>query len=428
MISRAAAIGLVSLALTLIPLSRAQAQVAREGSGATRAAWDKLELKPFDAANWGKLSDWKNGGPLAEGLTKGKIVLVVTYGDFHPTSKRAMQYCKKLGEQHAADGMIVVGVHSQLGWDEADKPASPDGSFLLAHDAKGEFRAALHGQSDPDYFVIDRAGQMRFAGVASEGVEAAVKDLLGETLEKAGGTVARLDAEKAAKDAEERRSRASRDKVDLATFPDLPFDKPSAEDYEKAAWPRLPRDPNKQDEIVSLEPRDVSLPEGDWYPRKPSLEGKVIVAYFWHPRLRLGSFFQEIDVLQRQRGRDVVYAGVLTVLDNMKIGDQQVNLLKDEKDPEKLHESMLKMAKTRAFDHFLITDAGGKTTYQSIFKDDSETLLPAFAIISTDGKARWWSSKAAVNWEAALNQVVRVDPGVQNRRKAEEKYLKEQKR
>ncbi len=428
MISRAAAIGIFSVVLALIPGAAAQAQVAREGSGAARAAWNKLELKPFDATNWGKLSDWKNGGPLAEGRAKGKVVLVVTYGDFHATSKRAMQYCKKLGERHAKDGLIVVGVHSQQGWDDAEKPASTDGSLLLAHDAKGEFRAALQCQSDPDYFVIDRAGQVRFAGVASEGVETAVKELLDETLEKAGGTTARLEAERAAKDAEERRARASREKVDLATFPDLPFAKPNPDEYDKVRWPKLPRDPNKQDEIVQLDPRDASLPEGDWYPRKPSLDGKVIVAYFWHPRLNLSSYFQDIDVLQRKYGRDVVFVGVLTVLENMKFGDQSITLLKDEKDPEKLHAAMVRMAKTRQFDHFLITDTGGKACYQSIFKDESESVLPAYAIISTDGKARWWSSKPAVNWEAALIQVLKVDPGVQGRRGAEDRWLKEQKR
>ena len=223
--------------------------------------------------------------------------------------------------------------------------------------------------------MIDRAGQVRFAGVASEGVEPAVKELLDETLEKAGGTTARLEAERAAKDAEERRARASREKVDLATFPDLPFAKPNPDEYDKVRWPRLPRDPNKQDEIVSLDPRDVSLPEGDWYPRKPSLDGKVIVAYFWHPRLNLSAYFQDIDVLQRKYGRDVVFVGVLTVLENMKIGDQSATLLKDEKDPEKLHAAMLKMAKTRQFDHYLITDTGGKACYQSIFKDENEGVL-----------------------------------------------------
>ena len=64
--SRAAAIGIFSVALALIPGATARAQIAREGSGTARAAWDKMELKPFDATNWSKLGDWKNGERIAQ--------------------------------------------------------------------------------------------------------------------------------------------------------------------------------------------------------------------------------------------------------------------------------------------------------------------------------------------------------------------------
>lgn len=403
----------------------AHADPARDGSGTLRASLNEMELKPFAGDLWGKLSDWQNG-ELAAGLTTGKVVLIVAYNDFTPAAKRAFGLAQKLATAHGKDGLIVVAAHAIRGWSDATKPKVEDGSLRIAHDAKGEFRKALRAESDPDFYLIDRAGQMRFAGVQTDSVEEGVKQLLAEDAEKAGGTKARNEAVLAAKDAEERRTRAAREKVDLTKFPELPYVRPAEELYTAAKWPKLPRDQTKNDEIAYMEPRDVPIPDTGWFPSKPNMSGKLIILYFWHPdALTFSDGAEYFDAIARRYQRDVIVVGVLTDVDGFRVGNQTIKLRKDQKDVEKLSERMVQFVKNRKFDHYLLVDTG-KSVYESVFKDQQDSVYP-FAVIATDGKARWWGDRPAVTWESALETMFLNDPGVLSRRAAETEWLRKQK-
>lgn len=415
----------VSLLSAVIGLAvPAVGEPQRDGSGAHRDALNKMELKPFAAENWTKLSDWKNG-ELAAGITKDKVVLILAYNDYSPSPKRAFAMVKKLAAAHGSEGLIAVCAYSERGWDDAEKPKVDDGSLRLAHDAKGEFRAALLAESDPDFYVIDRSGQMRYAGLATESVEEAVTKLLAETPEQAAGTQAGLDAAAAARDAEERRARASRENVDLTRFPELPFDRPDESAYSAATWPKLPRDESKRDEIVYMEPRDVPLPDIGWFPNHPSLSGKLVVLYFWHPDVLAPVELNDIDNLARQYQRDVIFIGVVTNMDGMSVGGKTVKLLKEQQDVEKLSERVQKFVKNRNFDHFVIVD-NGRSVYDAVFKDQQDSVIP-LAVLSSDGKARWWGDRPVVAWEAALRKMLIEDPGVQARRRVEDRWLQDKK-
>lgn len=402
----------------------ALAQPVRDGSGEQRVALNKMELKPFPHDVWSKLSDWQNG-ELAEGLMKDKVVLVLAYNDFSPAPKKAMALAKKLAAAHGTQGLLVVAAHAERGWADAEKPKIEDGSLRLAHDAKGEFRKALLAQSDPDWYLIDRAGQMRFAGVSTESVEGAVKQLLAEDAAKAGGTQAAIDAAAAARDAAERKARASRENVDLTKFPELPFTRPDETAYAAANWPKLPRDESKQQELVYLEPKDVSLPDIGWFPSRPNMAGKVVVLYFWHPDAPNSVITGDrVDILARQNQRDVLYVGVVTDMDGVNMGGQNIKLRKDQRDVEKLSMRMAEYVKNRQFDQYFLVD-NGRSLMDSVFSNlDGVTPL---AVLSSDGKTRWWGDKPAVSFDAAVTRVLQVDPGVQARRKTEDDWLKTQK-
>jgi hypothetical protein len=415
----------IALLSALAFAAPAMAQPIRDGSGEQRVALNKMELKPFPHDVWSKLSDWQNG-ELAEGLTKDKVVLVLAYNDFSPAPKKAMALAKKLAAAHGSQGLIVVAAHAERGWTDAEKPKVEDGSLHLAHDAKGEFRKALLAQSDPDWYLIDRAGQMRFAGVATESVEEATKQLLAEDAAKAGGTQAALDAAAAAKDAAERKARAARESVDLTKFPELPFTRPDETEFSKANWPKLPRDPSKQQELVYIEPKDVALPDTGWFPSKPSMAGKIVVLYFWHPDVNnVMTIGDNIDNLARQNQRDVLFVGVVTDLDGMNVNGVNVKLRKDQRDVEKLSERMAEFVKARQFDQYFLVD-GGRGVMDSIFGSSTENPF-LLALLSSDGKARWWGDKPVVSYEAAFARMLQIDPGVQARRKAEDAWLNAQK-
>lgn len=414
----------IALLSALAFAAPALAQPVRDGSGEQRASLDKMELKPFTHDVWSKLSDWQNG-ELAEGLTKDKVVLILAYNDFAPAPRKAMALAKKLAAAHGAQGLIVVAAHAERGWADAEKPKVEDGSLRLAHDAKGEFRKALFAQSDPDWYLIDRAGQMRYAGISTESVESATSQLLAEDAAKAGGTKAAIDAAAASKDAAERKARASRENVDLTKFPELPFTRPDETEYSKANWPKLPRDESKQQELVYLEPKDVALPDTGWFPYKPSMAGKLVFLYFWHPDANnVMTIGDRLDILARQHQRDVLFVGVVTDFDGVNLSGKNIKLRKDQRDVEKLSERMAEYVKNRQFDQYFLVD-NGRGVMDSIFGTADTPLL--LALLSSDGKTRWWGDKPVVSYEAALTRMLQVDPGVQARRKAEDAWLNAQK-
>jgi len=394
--------------------------IIREGSGKRRTDLNKLELTSFPADAWSKLSSWTNGSaPTATDLA-GKVVLIVTWKDWHPVSKRALDFSRRLAESKSSQGLVVIGVHDTEDWDNADKLAAPkDSTFLLAHDSKGEFRKALMSDADPDFYLIDRAGQLRYADIETESVEVGVTALLAEESKTAEGTKGRLVTDAAMRDEEARRSAALARQTQFIAIPELPWIRPDRDKYDIAKWPPLPRDENL-DINKEPEPKPISIPDTDWHPKRPEFNGRVVFFYFFHPWM-LGSFsnqMHEIDIMARQLGRDVVVVGVITNFDN--INGYQVP--DKEKTPEYLREQMEKYGKSRNFDHYLVCDPN--RTLITAITTETEIPLPFLAFASSDNLVRWWSHPRAPAREASLRRIIENDPGVRIRREAEEAWIK----
>lgn len=391
----------------------------REAGGERAKELKKLELKPFDASAWSKLSDWKGGEPTATDMT-GKVVLIMTWTDYEPTSKKAMVLAKRLAEKHGKDGLLVVGAHKALGWDKAERPAG----LRVALDANGEFRAAIKSDNDPDFYLIDRAGQLRYADIQTDSVESAVDELLKEKTDDAASVNSRLAREAEMRAREQAKTDALRGQLDLTSLPEVPFAKPGPKAYEDASWPRLPRDPNRPTyDNERQEPKVLVLPETDWYPRKPKLDGRVIVMYFWHPKI-LRSFervMPQVDLMQKQEGRDVVFVGVLTAFETIN----GMTLKAEDRDPEKLKEAIKTFGESRQLQHFLLLDAD-QGIYNTFAKDSYTVPWPMVAIASSDNTIRWWVTEDTPNFLASLLKVKESDPGVKARKRAEEAYIKAQ--
>lgn len=404
--------------------------VVREGEGPRRADLNSRERKPFRSDAWAKLSDWQNGPALAGTSTQGKPVLIVTWTDYLPTAKRAVQVASRASERFGKDGLIVVLVHSEQDWDQASRPKPVGENLLLvAHDAKSEFRKALSVDQDPDYYLIDRAGQLRFADITTDSVEHAAELLVKETAEEASGINARLAQQAQQIDLEARRSQALNQKADFTSIPNVDFEQPSEDEYSQARWPRLPKVQQgaaDAEEAAALQP--ITFPEDGWYPRKPDTNGRAVLAYLWHPK-QTRTFYDTMplmDRLQRNHGRDLVCIGVLVVADS--VGDTQLTAA--DKDPDKLRARMEEMARSRRLEHFLVVQSeGGPTVYDQATggQGGGSIPVPAYVLLSSDGKARWWSSQDAVmSYEAALLAILENDPGIQARRAAEDQWLKAQ--
>lgn len=397
------------------PLSLAD--VVREGTGARRSSLNAMELKPFPAEIWSKLSDWAGGKALASSDTSGQVVLICTWSGWYPPSARALSVAKRLAETHAKDGLVVVAVHHPDGWKDAEKPQAAEGAKLfVAYDEKGDFRKALMVDQDPDFYLIDRAGQLRYADIATESVEGAVTALLTESADKAAGLTGELAAAKAKADEEFRRTGSIRQGVDIRAMPDVPFTDPTPEKYTQIHWPRVEK-PQGGGEAQTG--NMITLPEEGWYPAKPKTKGRVMVVYVFSPYIRKSydEIIPAMDLLQRQNGRDIAVVGSVAPIR----ADNQQN--SQDQDPTALATLAKSFATSRTLEHALIADGGSSAG----FSGSSQSGLPWVAIASSDGVVRWSGDPRSPSFRAAVDQVLRNDPGVKARREAEEKFLRDRK-
>lgn len=425
-ISRSAA--LLVLAAACMP-SLAQPSVIKEGEGARRKQLDALELKPFSIGMLDKLTDWTNGSAPTSGSLDGKVVLVLCWNDWYPQAAKSVNIAKRLAEKHKGE-LIVIAAHDKQGWAEAKKPKSEvEGAmFLVAHDSKNDLRAALKQDADPDFYVIDRAGQLRFADIATESVEPAVDFLVGETKEKAAGLNAEIAGKAKQDEMERKRSEAIRSKVDMTDIPEVPFKMPLPEDYDKkkVKWPWMPRPENAgpEDPKNPDPPVIVTMPDAGFFPKKPTLKGRAVLLYFWHPDITYSyELFEPMNQLQRQYPRDLVVVGVMSPLTiNVGHGGGQKEYKLDN-DPKSLKEKIEKIMERQKLNHTMLLDTEG-AIFELVKNKNNSILYPWAAIVSTDNTLRFAGWMELSIFKGSLDRVISVDPGIKARREAEDEYLK----
>lgn len=412
----AAAAGLAAPALAQV-----NPEIAREGTGARRDALNKMELAPFPAEIWGKLSEW-SPAPITSAETSGQVVVICTYASWYEPSMKAINGARRLAEKYAKDGVIVIAVHHEKGWDPSKKPTAPQGAkFFVAHDAKNEFRAALSSDQDPDAYIIDRAGQLRFADITNESVEPAVTMLIAETAESAAGVKAKLaDAkEEALKQAA--KAQGIRQQIDLSSIPPVPpgYVDPTPEAYAAVSWPKRELKEGQQEEKA---PPAIQLPDAGWLGEKPATKGRAVVLYFWNFSNRASySQMTQLDQLQHSRGRDVAVIGVFTPL-----GERNSNETQEiEKDPVKLQKQLTDFARTRTLDHAILVEPSG-ALLNATGGESAERQFPFAAILSSDGTVRFVGPMSKPSFRSTLDNLMTIDPGIKARRAADDAYLKAQ--
>ena len=415
------------LAVALAAPALAQPSVLREGEGQRRRQLDSLELKPFSIGNLDKLSDWTNGSAPTTGAIDGKVVVILFWNDWYPQAAKAVNFAKRLAEKHKGE-VVVIAAHDKEGWTDARKAKSDaEGAmFLIAHDTKNELRAALKADQDPDFFIIDRAGQLRYADVQTESVEAAVDFLVGEGKDKAAGLTGELAAKARQAELDRRRSESIRTQVDMTGIPEVPFQMPLPEAYsrDKVTWPKMPKEPNDppEDPKNPTPPVVVPLPDVGYFPQKPTVKGRAVVLYFWHPDYPATyQLFEPMNALQRQYPRDLAVIGVMSPLKIQTAnGSSEYKL---DTDPKSLTEKIEKILARQNINHSLLLDING-SIFELAKNKKNEIPLPWGAVISTDNAMRFSGFMGASTFQGALDRVLQVDPGIRARRAAEEEFLR----
>ena len=87
--------------------------------------------------------------------------------------------------------MVLIGVHTKRYSEQMSSYAKEKGiDYPIAIDSEEKTVKSFHVDSFPDYYVIDRAGKLRFADLANKELDKVIAMLLAEKApQKAGAGV-----------------------------------------------------------------------------------------------------------------------------------------------------------------------------------------------------------------------------------------------
>lgn len=151
-----------------------------EGTAAQRAALAAIEGAPAAELQIVE-SSWQNANPMDVAALKGKVVLLDFWGTWCGPCLQTVPHINAMHKKYAPDGLVVIGVCHSRNADTMPAVAAKHGiAYPIAADTAGATFKAYHVNGTPDYFLIDRQGNIRFADVANDHVEDAIRFLLAE--------------------------------------------------------------------------------------------------------------------------------------------------------------------------------------------------------------------------------------------------------
>lgn len=377
--------------------------IRRIGVGETRTQLDTMELKAFPNVVWANLSDFTGGPAVTADSIKNKPVIVLTFSSWTPASQQALAKAAAAADKYAEKGLIVVAVHGDQRFDAAQKMITEKGygRVVLAKDTAGKFRTGLKSTSDPSVYIIDRAGQLRFASIDPASIDGAAEKVTAETAEAAAAVPGQIAAaEKAARE-NAGKTRDVSEKVEARKkLENISFAIPSSDAYDKTLWPPK-NDPDKDGTSlyannVQGDKLPIDLKTVDWMTDKPELKGKVVIFDFWFiacPPCKKSKPLID-DIAQ------VFPDDVAVIAMSGYSGDTRPDIRR-----------YLREQKSDVFHAFDMDD--------KVRKSLNITAFPHVIVVSTDGVVRWQGNPLDSRFRKVVEQVIANDPGAQNRRKAE---------
>lgn len=381
--------------------------VRREATGQRAADLTAMELKPFAGELLGGLADWQNGEAPTFASLKGKPVLIVTWTAWIPSSQQLVE--KAAAAAQANPDLVVILVHADQRYELATKWLTDKGIKLLcARDAGGKFRAGIKADTDPDLYVIDRAGHLRFADVETASLTAAVDKVHKESTSDAEGAPAAVAEARRLAELEAQRTRELVKVLQPNESIKVDFEAPNAIKYAAVIWPPV----NQDKDINTIANKDIQgallkadLSTGTWLTPMPDLRGKVVVVYFWSTVDDHRRWEPTLEALARKYRRDLVILAV----GGMKQDETRF-------DTRAAVEKFIRARTAVEFSYLYDNE-------QKIYQGMQMLAWPAVLICSTDGVVRWCGHPFDPEMQERIEQVIALDPGVAARRAAELKEI-----
>ncbi len=144
-----------------------------------RAAIAGLQGKPAPPL---ATAQWLNSKPLTLADLKGKIVVLDFWATWCGPCLASVPHNNELQQKYAAKGVVIIAVCAPRGGEKMEATVKDRKmQYAVALDAgKGDTFAAYKADSYPDYYVIDRKGNLRWGDIRNSDVEKAIQSLIAE--------------------------------------------------------------------------------------------------------------------------------------------------------------------------------------------------------------------------------------------------------
>lgn len=149
-----------------------------EGSSSKRNRLSAIEGNEPPAF---KVTDWINSDAMTFDDLEGKVVLVDFWATWCGPCRRAVPHTNEMAEKYADEGLVVIGVCNTRGAEKMGETVEQlDIRYPVCKDVNNQTVRAWRVNGYPDYYLIDRKGNLRIADVRNASVEDAVRALLAE--------------------------------------------------------------------------------------------------------------------------------------------------------------------------------------------------------------------------------------------------------
>jgi thiol-disulfide isomerase/thioredoxin len=148
-------------------------------AGTNREAIDAMQGKPAPALS---VKNWLNSKPLTPDDLKGKIVVLDFWATWCGPCLAAVPHTNELQKKYANQGVVFIAVCAPKGGEKMEQTVKDRGiKYATALDTgKGDTFVAFKANSYPDYYIIDRKGNLRWGDLKNGDVEGAIKLLIAE--------------------------------------------------------------------------------------------------------------------------------------------------------------------------------------------------------------------------------------------------------